>query len=103
MTLTITFAFDILISVVNVYVSVHGTLKLEIRNWKFSLHAFVLLMSAFNFGPSFSAIALYYVAFDPDKTLTRFISSKFLLSNFEFQAVNGYLFIRRKKCKNLKM
>ena len=38
-------------------VSVHGTLKLENRNWKFGLHAFVLLMNAFNFGPSFSTIA----------------------------------------------
>ena len=48
-------------------VSVHGTLKLENRNWKFGLHAFVLLMNAFNFGPSFSTIALYSIAFDSDK------------------------------------
>jgi hypothetical protein len=46
-------------------VAVHGTVKLEIRNWKFGLHAFVLLMNAFN-------------------------SPQFLLSNFKFQAVNGY-------------
>ena len=49
-------------------VSVHGTLKLENKNWKFGLHAFVLLMNAFNFGPSLSTIALYSVAFDSDKT-----------------------------------
>jgi len=35
-------------------VTVHGTLKLENRNWKFGLYAFVLLMSVFNFGPSSS-------------------------------------------------
>jgi len=35
-------------------VSVHGTLKLENRNWKFGFHAFVLLMNAFNFWPSSS-------------------------------------------------
>ncbi len=46
-------------------VTVHGTLKLENRNWKFGLHAFVLLMNAFN-------------------------SPKFLLFSFKFQAVNGY-------------
>jgi hypothetical protein len=39
-------------------VSVHGTLKLENRNWKFGVHAFVLLMNAFNFGPSSSTITL---------------------------------------------
>lgn len=49
-------------------VSVHGTLKLENRNWKFGLHTFVLFMNAFNFGPSLSTIALYSVAFDSDKT-----------------------------------
>ena len=45
-------------------------LKIENRNWKFGLHAFVLLINAFNFGPSFSIIVLYmyYVAFDSDKT-----------------------------------
>ncbi len=42
--------------------------NVEIRNWKFGLHAFVLLMNAFNFGPSYSIIALYSVAFDSDKT-----------------------------------
>ncbi|MEA3358433.1 MAG: hypothetical protein U9R17_03360, partial [Thermodesulfobacteriota bacterium] len=31
-----------------IFVSVHGTLKLETGNWKFGLHAFVLLMAAFN-------------------------------------------------------
>jgi len=49
-------------------VSVHGTLKLENRNWKFGLHAFVLLMNAFNFGPSFLTIVLYSVSFDSDNT-----------------------------------
>jgi len=99
-----------------VIVSFHGTLKLENRNWKFGLHAFILLMNAFNFRPSFSIIALYSVAFDTlysvafdtDKTffLISFrISPEFLLSNFpaffslntgstlrfdKFQAVNGY-------------
>jgi len=34
-------------------VSVHGTLKLENRNWKFGLYAFVLLMNIFNFGPDY--------------------------------------------------
>ena len=48
--------------------------NIEIRNWKLGLHAFVLLMNVFNFGPSFSTIALYSVAFDSDKT--------FLLMNF---------------------
>jgi len=48
--------------------TVHGTLKLENRNWKFGLHAFVVLMNAFNWRPSFSTIALYSVAFDSDKT-----------------------------------
>ena len=48
--------------------SVHGTSKLENKNWKFSLHAFVLLMTAFDFEPGFSIIALYSVAFDSDKT-----------------------------------
>ena len=43
---------------ISIKVSVHRTLKLENRNWKFGLHAFVLLMNAFNFGPSFSTIAL---------------------------------------------
>ncbi len=47
------------------------TLKIEIGNWKFGLHAFVLLINAFNFVYSF-------------------ISPKFLLSNFKFQAVNDY-------------
>ncbi len=31
--------------------SVHGTLKLENRNWKFGLYAFVILMNTVNFGP----------------------------------------------------
>jgi len=44
--------------------SVHETLKLENKNWKFGLHSFVLLMNAFKFGPSFSDIALYPVEFD---------------------------------------
>jgi len=48
--------------------------RVEIGNWKFGLHAFVLLMNVFNLGPSFSTIALYSVAFDSDKT--------FLLMNF---------------------
>ena len=48
-------------------VTVHGTLKLENRNWKFGLHTFVLLMNAFNFRSGFSTIALYSVVFDPDK------------------------------------
>jgi len=41
-----------------IFVSVHGTLKikLEIGNWKFGLHAFILLMNAFNFEPGFSTI-----------------------------------------------
>jgi hypothetical protein len=39
-------------------VSIHRTLKLENRNWKFGLHVFVLLMNAVNLGPSFSTIAL---------------------------------------------
>jgi hypothetical protein len=43
-------------------VSVHRTLKLEIRNWKFGLHAFILLMNVFNFGPSFLTIALIFAA-----------------------------------------
>jgi hypothetical protein len=47
------------------------TLKIEIGNWKFGFHAFVLLINAFNFGISF-------------------ISPKFLFSNFKFQAVNDY-------------
>jgi len=42
-------------------------LKLENRNWKFGLHASVLLMNAFNWGPSFSTIAFYSVIFDSDK------------------------------------
>jgi len=41
------------------YVSVHGTLKLENRNREFGFHAFVLLMNALNFGPSFSTITLH--------------------------------------------
>jgi hypothetical protein len=32
-------------------VSVHGTMKLENRNWKFGLNAFVLLINVLNFGP----------------------------------------------------
>ncbi|OEU53854.1 MAG: hypothetical protein BA868_02960 [Desulfobacterales bacterium C00003106] len=52
----------------NNIIRVHGTLKLENRNWKFGLHAFVLLMNAFNFGPSLSTIVLYPLAFDSDKT-----------------------------------
>jgi len=36
------FSIDILILRGVIIVSVHGTLKLEIRNWKFGLHAFVL-------------------------------------------------------------
>jgi len=47
------------------------TLKIEIGNWKFGLHAFVPLMNVFDFEQSF-------------------IFPKFLLSNFKFQAVNGY-------------
>jgi len=45
-----------------IYVSVHETLKikLEIGNWKYDLHAFVLLMNAFNFGSSFSTIVKSY-------------------------------------------
>ncbi len=68
---------------VRIKVSVHGTLKLENRNWKFGLHAFVLLMNAFNFGPSFSIIALYSVAFDSDKTflLISFRNHDFVSSN----------------------
>jgi len=45
-------------------VTVHGTVKFENRNWKFGLHAFVLLINAFNFGPSFSTIAFYSVVPD---------------------------------------
>ncbi|MEA2102221.1 MAG: hypothetical protein U9P80_06560, partial [Thermodesulfobacteriota bacterium] len=52
---------------VPVIVTVHGTLKLEIGNWKLGLYAFVLLTNAFNFGPSFSTIALYSIALDSDK------------------------------------
>jgi len=37
-----------------IILTVHGTLKLENRNWKFGFHAFVLLMTMFNFGLSFS-------------------------------------------------
>jgi hypothetical protein len=63
-----------------ILVTVHGTLKLENRNWKFGLYAFtrrkrpcrderehggcvarVLLMNVFNFGPSFSTIAVTQV------------------------------------------
>ena len=59
-------------------------------------------MNAFNFGPSLSTIALYSIAFDSDQTFfltllpvcnhtdRKFISTQFLLSNFKFQAVNGY-------------
>ena len=53
---------------IKIGVPVHETLKLENRNWKFGLHAFVLLMNAFNLGPSLSTIVLYSVAFDSDKT-----------------------------------
>jgi hypothetical protein len=49
-------------------VSVHGTLKLVNRNWKFGRHAFVLLF----------------------KDEARVISTEFLFTNFKFQAVNGY-------------
>jgi hypothetical protein len=60
-------------------VSVHGTLKLENRNWKFGLHIFVL----------FQMIVLS----DSPRCSEPFCSiSKFLLSNFKFQAVNGYSF-----------
>jgi hypothetical protein len=44
------------------FVQVQGRRKLEIRNWKFGLHAFVLLMNVFNFGPSFSTIAFIFTA-----------------------------------------
>ena len=60
-----------------------GTLKLKNspagRDWKFSPHDFVLLMNAFNFGPSFSTIALYSAAFDSDNT--------FLLMSFRNHAL----------------
>jgi hypothetical protein len=60
----------LILSEVRILVTVHGTLKLENRNWKFGLHAFVRLMNAFNWGPSFSTIALYSVTFDSDKTFS---------------------------------
>ena len=60
-----------------ILVSVHGTIKLENRNWKFGLHAFTRpkrLRCActvderyFNFGQSFLTIVLYSVAFDSDR------------------------------------
>jgi hypothetical protein len=43
--------------------------NVENRNWKFGFHAFVLLMNTFNFGPSFSTIALYSLELDSDKTI----------------------------------
>jgi hypothetical protein len=56
--------------------SVHETLKLENRNWKFGFYAFVLLINAFNFVPSFSTIALYSVTFNLDKTFfCRFVDN----------------------------
>ena len=51
-----------------VFYEIGEELKVEIINWKFGLHAFVLLMNAFNFGPSFSTIVLYSVSFDSDNT-----------------------------------
>jgi len=60
-------------------VNVHGTLKLENspagRDWKFGLHTFVLLMNAFNFGPSFSTIALIRL-----QTYQRFLKYHALLN-----------------------
>jgi len=39
-------------------ISVHGTLKLENRNWKFGFHVFMMFMNAFNFGSSSSTFVL---------------------------------------------
>ena len=55
------------------FVSVHGTSKLEIRNWKFGL------------------MLLYCSSQFPISIL---ISPKFLFSNFKFQAVNGYFILK---------
>ena len=57
---------------------------------KFGLHAFfVLLINAFNFGPSLSTIALYPVAFDSDKTFLRIIRKLVSsLPNFYFPISN---------------
>ena len=37
---------------VNIYITVHGRLKLENRNWKLDLYGFELLMNVFNFRPA---------------------------------------------------
>ena len=76
-----------------ILVTVHETLKLENRNWKFGFYAFVLLINVFNFGPRFSTIALYSVTFDLDKTfllpvcrqpIRKLASSpQFLISSFK--------------------
>ena len=39
--------------IIRIFVTVHGRLKLENRNWKLGLHGFELLMNVFNFGPVF--------------------------------------------------
>jgi len=55
------------------YIIGFTTLKLENRNWKFGLHALLQLMNELNWGQGL-------------------ISCNFLLSNFKFQAVNGYCY-----------
>ena len=54
------------------YSEIMGAWKLENRNWIFGFHAFLLLMNAFDLGPSF-------------------ISPEFLISSFKFQAANDYI------------